>query len=123
MFGLKIITKKEYQRLLDTKDAYQDLKLDFDQWKAEGLTLKKEIAQLKKELEKLDCMPRTDRPSASETVEPETPLVEGHKVICNMSRPCDGCELETPNCKKLYTGNGTICVEPEGESKDVIDFK
>lgn len=108
MFGLKIITKKEYQKLLDCKAYYHDLKEALE-------NAKKENAIIRKELEKY-----LHEEKARNVVDPSitAPEIPGHTVIAVGYRRCVACPDETDTCKKLYKeGYGTVCVEPINTKK------
>ena len=108
MFGLKIITKKEYQKLLDCKTYYHDLKEALEDAKKENKILRKEV---EKHLHEEKAR------NAGDTLA-KAPYVPGYNTIAVGYRRCEGCVYETDTCKKFYKEVfGTICVEPVKNNK------
>lgn len=114
MFGLKIISKSEYYRLLD---AYTQSRVVSEDTEVAERRLK-DIDSLREQNGKL-------RQEINRLIQLNE--VSGLKDFCVLraeSYPCDKCKLENMPCKKLMFADSTICICQKDEKKKFInDFK
>ena len=112
MFGFKIITKSEYNLLLD---SYTESKVVSEEREVAERRLK-DIDSLREQNGKLRQEVNRLRQSK------EVAELKDYCVLRAESYPCDKCKVEKMNCKKLMFADSTICICKKNEKKDFINI-
>ena len=103
MFGFKLITKSEYNLLLDayTQSRVVSEESEIAERRLKDIdSLREQNGKLRQEINRLGSLTGTSDS-------------QGLKDFCVLraeSYPCDKCKFETKSCKKLTFADSTVCI-------------
>lgn len=106
MFGIKIISEKEYNKLLSIPEKE---KQEFEELRKKSESLKKDLQFLREQLNEAIMHQKKGVLESLNNLH----------VLKTESYPCDNCKGESDKCMKLIFANQTVCVI---DKKYVNDF-
>ena len=112
MFGIKIISEKEYKRLIDSDNSWGD-GIRMERLRNYCVSLRQQLNDQMNECRKLKDANDNLREFKRDTLEALSNIDLGSFRLKVCVSKCDTCDNEPSDCHKYIFGSHTFCVIPK----------